>query len=308
MKFNIAYFGPEPIFHLRRDFLLALQYGLESLGHDVVLSGLQMDTSRFNLLVGAYFLRKSDLEHINASGVAFAHVNTEVIAGDLLNHDPNKTDFLGAYLPSMRAGRFVWDVILDNLEEHRRYGNNAHFLRWGWEPRLQDIAHREPKDLDFYFFGLMSPRRRAIVEALKQRGFVGLADHSCPYFLRNDRISRARVLLNIVQDEIYTHVNSFRICYLANNGCAILSEAENDPAGYLAHAKVVHRKEELGDAMAEQIAGERWRAQGRAGYELFKATPMKQSLEALLEASFATSAPDTTAAPAAPAVAAGGAR
>jgi hypothetical protein len=284
LKFNIAYFGPEWLFHLRRDFILATMHGLRSLGHDVILSGLQLDTSRFNLVIGAYFLAPAELRRIDQSGLALAHVNTEVIARDMLNFNPQKVDFLGSYLPSLRAGRFVWDVILDNLAEHRRYGIAAHFMRWGWHPALEDIEHRAQKDIDFYFFGMLSGRRKAIVNDLLARGFTGIADHTCPYFLRNDRIARARVQLNIVQEDVYTHVNSFRICYLANNRCAILSEAESDPAGYLQLADVVHGRERLGDALAELLG--RWKARGEAAYERFREVPMTRCLEELLEASF----------------------
>jgi hypothetical protein len=286
VKFNLAYFGPEPVFHLRRDFLLATKYGLEELGHDVVLSGLQLDTTRFNLIVGGYFLPAAELKRIDASGIEFAHVNTEVIAQDMLNFQPLKTDFLGGYLPSLKAGRFVWDVIQDNLAEHRRYGVNAHFMRWGWLARLEDVEHRRDKDLDFYFFGLMSERRSRIVKELGDRGLTGAADMSCPYFLRNDRIARARVQLNIVQDEKYTHVNSFRICYLANNRCAIVSEKENDPAGYLDLTRVVKSPAEFVDAVMELREGNRWKLAGEAAYEKFRRVPMTQCLEELLEASF----------------------
>jgi len=298
VKFNIAYMGPEPLFHLRRDFLLATKYGLESLGHDVTLSGLQLDTTRFNLVVGAYFLPSAELKKIDVAGLRLAHVNTEVIAGDMLNFNPRKVDFLGAYLPSLRAGAFVWDVIQDNLVEHARYGNNAHFMRWGWHPKMEDIVHREPKDLDFYLFGMMSARRKAVVEGLFAKGFSGIADHTCPYFLRNDRIARAKVNLNIVQEDQYTHVNSFRICYLANNGAAILSEAESDPANYLDLAHVVHGKENIAAALSDLVAGDRWKRLGEEGLEKFRRVPMTQSLEALLDASFG----------AAPLAAAGGAR
>jgi hypothetical protein len=252
----------------------------------VTLSGLQVDGARFNLMLGAYFLPPAEMRKLDASGITFAHVNTEVIANDMLNHNPRKTDFMGAYLPSMRAGRFVWDVIQDNLAEHRRYGTRAHFMRWGWLAGMEDIAPRE-KDLDFYFFGLMSERRTRIVRDLVARGFSGMADGSCPYFLRNDRIARARVQLNLVQDTKYTHVNSFRICYLANNRAAIVSEAESDPAGYLALARVVESEKQVADALADLVAEGRWKAQGEAAYERFREIPMKQCLEELLEASFA---------------------
>jgi hypothetical protein len=282
-------------FNLRRDFLLALKHGLESLGHDVILSGLELDTSRFNLVVGAYFLPADGMKKIEQSGVAYAHVNTEVIANDMLNHNPRKVDFPGSYLPSMRAGKFIWDVLLDNLPEHRRYGNNAHFLRWGWHPKMEEIEHRARKDLDFYLFGMMSARRLALVQGLRALKFSGAADSSCPYFLRNDRIARTRVNLNIVQDDKYTHVGSFRICYLANNRGAILSEAENDPAGYLAVARVVPRKEDIADALADLLAGDKWKQLGDEGYESFRKVPMTQCLGELLEASFGANAPASAA-------------
>lgn len=285
MKFCISYFGPEPIFHLRRDFILAMQYGLESLGHDVVLTGREIDLTRFNLVVGAYFLAREDLLRLSQIKVGLAHVNTEVISQDMLNFSPAKTDFLGAYLPALRAGHCIWEAVVDNLPEHERYGNRAHFLRWGWHPKLEDITHRIDKDLDFYFFGLMSDRRRAVVGALQQRGLVGIADHTCPYFLRNDRISRARVHLNIVQDEKYSHVNAFRICYLANNRCAIVSESESDPANYLEVARVV-RKDDIADAVLELSRGGGWKDFGEDAYERFRRTPMTRCLEELLDHSF----------------------
>jgi hypothetical protein len=285
MKFNIAYFGPEPLFHLRRDFLLAMKFGLESLGHDAVLSGLALEGDRFNLIVGAYFLPPAEIKKIAGFNVPHAHVNTEVIAQDMLNFNPQKTDFLGAYLPAMQAGKFVWDVIMDNMAEHQRYGSTAHFLRWGWHPKLEDIEHRQPKDLDYYFFGLMSQRRLGIIKSIQAKGLRGAADGSCPYFLRNDRIARAKVQLNIIQEDKYTHVNSFRICYLANNRCAILSERETDPANYLSLAQIADR-EHIAEAVADLVTGDKWRALGERAYADFRKVPMQTCLEELLDKSF----------------------
>lgn len=285
MKFNIAYTGPEHLFHLRRDFILVLKYALEDLGHDVILSGTTLDAHRFNLIIGAYFLQPAAMQTINQSGIRFAHVNTEVIGNDMLNFNPDKVDFLGAYLPTMQKGAFVWDVIMDNMAEHARYGTNAHFLRWGWHSALQDIVHRQEKDLDFYFFGMMSNRRKMLLKRLTDAGMTGAADGSCPYFLRNDRISRAKVQLNLIQEDKYTHVNSFRICYLANNACCILSENEQDPANYLQYAEVVH-PDDLVDRVRHYITKVNFQKRGDQALEEFRKQPMRDSMEALLDASF----------------------
>lgn len=285
MKFNICYCGPEWLFHLRRDFILILKYSLEDLGHDVILSGPSLDAQRFNLIIGAYFLKPEHLKAIAQSGVKYAHVNTEPIANDTLNHNPDKVDFLGSYLPSMRAGSFVWDVIMDNMAEYKKYDANAHFLQWGSHRKMQDIEHRKEKDIDFYFFGMISDRRKGILQSLLGAGMTGLADHSCPYFLRNDRISRARVQLNLIQTDKYTHVNSFRICYLADNACCILSENEIDPANYLQYAEVVVQ-DQIIETVRTLVRENRWKERGEKAKADFEKLQMNRVMEDLLEQSF----------------------
>lgn len=288
MKFNICYLGPEALFHLRRDFILVLKYSLEDLGHDVILSGTNIDSSRFNLVIGAYFLKPDQMAVISQPGIQFAHVNTEVIANDMLNFNPDKTDFLGSYLPSMQKGKFIWDAVIDNFDEHKRYGNNAHFLPWGWHPRLEDIERNKEKDLDVYFFGVLSERRKRILNEIGNAGIKGIADGTCPYFVRNDRIARAKVQLNLIQEDKYTHVNAFRICYLANNACCTLSENEKDPANYLQYAEVVDTSNMI-DRIRHYIKEDRWKVRGEQVLENFRKRPMKEMMEELLDKSFSSS-------------------
>jgi hypothetical protein len=287
VRFNIAFMGPEGFFHLRRDFILLVKYSLEDLGHDVILSGLSLDPSRLNLLIGTYWLGSESIHRIARSGMPYAHINTEVIANDMLNHDPTKTDFLGAYLPSMDEGRFIWDVLMDNMPEHRRYGTNAHFLRWGSHPRMKDVERRKDKDLDYYFFGVLSDRRKRLLQSLGEAGLVGTAHGSCPYFLRNDCISRARVQLNLTQDERYKHVNPFRIGYLADNGCCTLTEPEHDPAHYLKYAEVIET-EQLIESVRHFASTGRWKESGDRAETALSEQSMKHIMEQLLDQSFAS--------------------
>lgn len=286
MRFNVVFLGPESILALRQDFLLALRHGLARCGHDVSLDWNRVDPSRVNLLVGAYFLPREKILQIAKSGLNYAVVNTEVIKDDLLNHNPDKVDFLGAYVPLIQRGAFAWDVIQDNVPEYARYDVAARFLRWGYLPELETIVHAEDKTLDYYFFGTMSARRKEMLAALDRAGFKGRHDHSSPGFVRNELIGRSKVQLNIIQKDIYTHVNSFRICMLANNRCAILSERETDPAGYLQYAQVTDAARFVAD-MASLITGAQWARVGERAYEDFKKIPMKDCLEELLEQTFA---------------------
>ncbi len=284
MNFNICYMGPEWLFHLRRDFILCLKYALEDLGHTANLSPAALDRNGINLVIGAYFLSKDNLQAIARSGYRYINVNTEVIDQDMLNYNPQKVDFLGAYLPFMEDALARWDVILDNIPQYEKYESPAHFLRWGYHPKLRDIEHRPDKDLDFYFFGMLSQRRKTILDSLVRAGFRGAADHSCPYFLRNDRIARAKVQLNLIQEDQYTHVNSFRICYLANNSCHILSENETDPAKYLDYAEIV-TPTNLVDKLQAALLNDRWRERGHAAAAAFEEQKMTDLMASLLDTS-----------------------
>jgi hypothetical protein len=287
MKFNLCYLGSDNILSLRRDFILAMLYSLRDLGHDVILSGSTIDPGRFNLIQGGHLLNAETARKLHASGARFAHINTEIVSNGKVNHDALKTDFNGAYLPSLRQGTFVWDVVMDNLDELGKHQVNAHFLRWGWHPKLQDIEHLPDKDLDFYFFGTMTPRRVDILKKLQAAGLTGAADGQCPYFIRNDRISRAKVQINIIQDDRYTHVNSFRICYLANNACCIVSEPETDPASYLDYT-FLSRNDDLPEAV-RRLSSDGWKQQGEHTLEAFRKIRMRDTMEALLDASFGAS-------------------
>lgn len=285
MKFNIAFLGPERIFNLRRDFILLLKYTLEDLGHTVNISGSNLESSCINLLVGTYFLNSEQINLITKSKLKYININTEVISNDMLNFNPDKVDFINAYLPMMKAGIARWDVILDNIDQYLKYDTTAHFLRWGYHSSMQEINHEGKKDLDYYFFGMLSERRKGILNKLKSAGFKGIADHSCPYFVRNDRISRAKVNLNLVQDDKYSHVNSFRICYLLNNNCHIISELENDPAGYLKYVETTSN-DDLIERLVESIQKGTWREKGINSSRQFKEFNNIQIVDNLLHLSF----------------------
>ncbi|WP_028793416.1 hypothetical protein [Thalassobaculum salexigens] len=287
MRFNISYFGPERIFNLRRDFFLLLKYGLESNGHEVVFAGHQLEANAINLLVGAYFLSPEQMLKLRKTGVPYAVVNTEIVKDGMLNFQPKKTDLENAYIPLIKGGKFSWDVVPQNIPELKSvYGIDSALIRWAYHEKLEELEVKEEPDLDFYFFGFVTERRKRMIDQMEQKGLKGLADHSCPYFLRNDRISRAKVQINIRQDVKYVHVNAFRIGYLANNRTAILSEQEEDPTNYLQYAEVVD-KSRYAEAAIELARGGRWKQLREESYELYREIHFKDVMEAVLESSLA---------------------
>lgn len=283
MKFNISYFGYEQIFHLRRDFILMLKYSLESLGHHVILSGAKVKENHINILIGGYFLLSKAVKFLLDNKFQYINVGTEMLTGRMLNQSSDKTDFEGAYLPLMKGAIARWDGAIENLAGYAPIGLDAHFLRCAYVPELDEISHKQEKDLDFYLFGMGSERRNRVINEIHKAGFIGEYDNSCPYFLRNDRIARAKVQLNIKQDDKFSHVNTMRVCYLANNRCYTLSEVENDPAGYLNYAD---QTETLVDAIGEAVKGG-WKHKAEQYAEEYRKITMKSVMEELLEKTFA---------------------
>lgn len=281
MKLNISYLGTMDFFHVRRDLMLAIKYGLEDCGHDVSLNIGRVESDRLNILIGAYWLDTKSASDFMGSGIPYIHINTEIISNDMLNHRPEKCDFLGSYVPFMKNAKAAWDLIPQNIGEYLKYDFAAHFMPWGYVPQLKEIQHKE-KDLDFYFFGSLTQRRNEVLMKMAKSGLKGLVDQSCPYFLRNDRIARAKVQLNLVQSDKYTHVTSTRTCYLANNDCFTVSEPEHDLVGYLDSCSVVD-SDNLVSFIWENK--EKWKQKGEENCASFKTRLMKDHMLKLLDES-----------------------
>lgn len=244
MRINIVYCGTINTANERRDFMLMLKYALEANGHDVMLSYGEI-TDRLNIICGGHNLKADFVDALAAckynSGIQYAVINTETIADGMLNYKPHKGagDF-NAFIRLLQGAKFIWDVIPQNLEQYPQYGLTAHFLRWGYVPELEEIKHDKPKDLDYYYFGVMSDYSQQTIDALNKAGFKGVVHTGVPYFVRNTYIERAKVCLNLIKDPRFRHVNNFRICYLANNGVTVVSEYSDkteDPLQYLQYTK-----------------------------------------------------------------------
>jgi hypothetical protein len=283
MKINIIYNGPTSTCNQRRDFMLMLKYGLETNGHDVVLSHNTYWPDCLNILFAGHNIPADALK-----GYQYAVINTETIDNDMLNYKPTKGDFKGQFIPLLQGAKFIWDVIPQNLEQYAKYDLEAKFLRWGYVPELEEIKHAKEKDLDFYFFGNQSPHRVNVINSLLQQGFKGVTHWDVPYFVRNDYIARSKVCLNLIQDPQFRHVNNFRICYLANNKCAVLAQVVkelSDPANYFLYASELFSDvlNDLEESLTYLL--ESHKEKGEESYFLLKEQPAKDILAQLLEES-----------------------
>lgn len=288
MKINVTFLGPEVLAYLRHDLMVLLKHSLEELGHKVAITRACVEAKGWlNIIIGGYFINHEGRQSIMQSGADIIHLNTEVIKNDLLNFNPQKVDFLGSYLPFLHYGRGILEMVVDNMPEHERYGTHAAFLRWAYHEKLEDLNYLSAaqRDYDFYLFGMLTERRMAFIKALQAEGYVGITHNTCPRWERNSFIERTRINLNIIQEEVYSHVNCFRIGYLANNRCAILSEQEHDPAGYLTTIKVTDKNHFLED-FAQLLENNAYLEAEQATYYHYRQTHFTPILEKALDAMF----------------------
>ena len=90
---------------------------------------------------------------------------------------------------------------------------------------------------------------------------------------------------NLIQDDKYSPVNSFRICYLANNNCHILSELENDPAGYLKYAEIID-PDNIVELVTQSLKNDAWKEKGIAASKAFQEFGMNSIMESILDLTF----------------------
>lgn len=290
MRFNIVYFASPEATILRRDIILLMKYSLEDCGHEVTVSSASLEPSCINIIMRGYAKDVSKFLLQNTGKIRYGIINTEVIADGKLNFFIGQQDIENdySYEKVMQQAEFVWEVIYDNMERHKLIGSKAYFFRWGYHPLLEDIRHLSQKDYHYYFFGSDSPRRREFIGELKQAGYHGAWDKFSSYLIRNSNIARAKLQLNIISHDVFTHVNSFRICYLAGNRCAIISEPENDPVGYMDYT-VISPREHFKETMKEYLSDNKYVKLADKTYELFRQTDAKQIMHDLLNQTFGSS-------------------
>ncbi|MDX2112540.1 MAG: hypothetical protein SFW63_02220, partial [Alphaproteobacteria bacterium] len=205
MRFNIAFMGLESQSIAWRDLMLLVQYALEDCGHEVELGQYYVDTHAINILIGTYLTPAESIRQLMECGAPIILLQSEIIKHDRINmKTPEQIDLLGLHVPFMRSSLGVMETVIDNQPELDRYGVKNHFLRWAYHERLEDIIHKAEKNLDFYLFATMSPRRTEMVSRIGYKGFKGVVHSYCPYYVRNSHIGRAKVLLNLIQSDFCT--------------------------------------------------------------------------------------------------------
>lgn len=287
MQFNITVLDM-PGFeftHFLYDTVKLLNYGLSSLGHDCIIGRNNLDPGRLNVLVGGFQLRQAqEAAAIIDSGCRYIVLQTEIVGQDDLNQDGDRERFQRVFLPLMRGAASVWETVDANLPVLQQLEVKAVHLRPGYHPRMEEIAHKRDKDIDYLFYGSISEHRRQLLEALSQRGHRLVVVFDPVALYRNDLIARARINLSMRRAAKMSHLPSGRIVYLVTNGGLVVGErCDEEP---FLHETFLHAETndwvELCERTLERPDGVNLAEEFR---DRLKTRPMTEHLEEALAAS-----------------------
>lgn len=230
MKFHICNVEPQgyPWAHFLDDACRLFCYALESLGHSCSLGGNQLEPDRMNIVFCGHLLTTPEQVETIASSCQYIAIQHEVLNNRSVNLTGTPEHFRDVYLPFMRRAVAVWEGTARNLVPLREMGVRTAFFRGGYHPWMQDIHLRRERDIDFLFYGSITPYRRQLLEQLSARGRVVVAVFDPRPHYRNDLIARTKVHLAPIQGPSMEHFAYGRVGYLLNNeGLVVVERCES---------------------------------------------------------------------------------
>ncbi len=253
---------------------LSLYYGLQSLGHDVVLTTEGSLPGRRHLVLGSNLLPFYPLP-LAPDSILY---NLEQVEVGSSWFRPELADLFRQYV--------LWDYSAKNVAALEALGVQvAHVLPLGYVPQLTRIEFAPIRDIDVLFFGSLNPRRQAVLDRMNEEGLRVQAVFGVYGPRRDALIARSKLVLNLHYYEAKV-LEMVRISYLLANRCAVLSESSSDLAedASLAEGVAFASYQDLAQKARHLIEQPHQREQlARRGQDLMRARPMAAYLRAALE-------------------------
>jgi hypothetical protein len=230
MKFNICCIEPQgyPWGHFLDDGCRIFCYALESLGHSCVMCCNQVEPDRINIVFGGHLLSKPEQVDAIAGACEYIAIQHEILNINGINLTGDVQRLQQVYLPFLRRASIVWEGIPQNLEPLRQLGIRSAFFRGGYHPWLRDVRPKRDRDIDFLFYGSITPHRQHLLRALSDRGHKVVGVFDTRPLHRNDLIARTKVHLAPVQGSGMEHFAYGRVGYLLNNhGLVVVERCQN---------------------------------------------------------------------------------
>jgi hypothetical protein len=250
----------------------------------------QIEPDRINIVFGGHAL--GSIEHVDtiAGACKYIAVQHEILNPDGINLSRNQAQFEQVYLPFMRRAIVVWEGIPRNLAPLKRLGIKTAFFRGGYHPGLQEVRPKLERDIDFLFYGSITPYRREMLERLSARGHLVVAAFDPRATYRNDLIARAKVNLAPIQGPGMEHFAYGRVCYLLNNESLVVVQRCEDQA-WLDSCFVPASEHNWVEVCEQTLQRPDRDALRKDLCERFRHIPFTAQIEGLLDATFSNELP-----------------
>lgn len=246
-----------------RDAIESVRHGLRELGIEAPLTENVALANHLPIVFGAHLLGPNEEDQIPPHAVLY---NLEQFAPGYAGASPRYHDLLARFR--------VWDASTRNVAYLRDWGINpaAQHVPLGYAPQLTRVAPAADEDVDVLFFGIASPRRQTVIDALRQRGLRVAALNGVFGTARDEQVARAKLVLNVRFGDA-GGLEFPRLLYLLANGKAVVSEAADDAeATGLADGFLETAYGELADACVALCAdAARRKALAQRGHERVRA-------------------------------------
>lgn len=192
--------------------------GLHDIGYGSSLKVNEFVPGEKHIVFCPRLLRAEDVDHVPASTILY---NFEPLSIPV--HDARRA-FLTHYAPRFR----VWDYSAANVDYLTALGCRARHVPLGYAKTLTRIARAPLQDIDVFFYGDLSARRAAVLEALRETGLNVVVASDAYGRDRDALIARAKVVLNVHNHDAIKALETPRVFYLLANGKAVVTERKAD--------------------------------------------------------------------------------
>ncbi|HEX8958244.1 MAG TPA: methyltransferase domain-containing protein [Solirubrobacterales bacterium] len=199
-----------------REVAETLQYGLQALGHDAVLTDEIRPPGRRPIILGSNLLPRLKQKP----------------AKDAILYNLEQIDTGSAWLTPALVELFrrheVWDYSQRNADRYPELGlPRPRVLPVGFYPGLTRIPAAPVEDIDVLFYGSLNERRERVLATLQARGLNVKAVFGVYGAERDSLIARAKIVLNVhfYEAKVFEMV---RVSYLLANRRCVVSERGAD--------------------------------------------------------------------------------
>ncbi len=220
MKYSIIIIEPKRFKHAGVFYEVAelIHFGFKKLNYDCIITNHFNISDRKQIVLGANLLKPTNI---------FLKEDSIIVNLERAVHDEQFSEY---YCHLLRKYE-VWDFSWLNIERiNRRYNLKINkCLQLGYTEELNriNLKNFKDRDIDILFCGSLSNRRKAILDEMFNLNLKIVHLFGVYGNVRDDYISRSKLLLNLHYHE-FGSLEQVRIFYYLNNQCAVLSEKSDD--------------------------------------------------------------------------------